>query len=138
LSRSRAALVIVAALLLAAGASAQNENYTPAGRRHWAFQPRKQPVVPTFENERWVRSSIDAFVLANLKQHGLAPAPPASRRTLIRRLTFDLTGLPPTPPEVEIRKPMKSWSTVCSTAPGMAKSGAALARPGPLRRNRRL
>jgi hypothetical protein len=93
--------VIIAALLLAAGASAQNENYTPGERRHWAFQPRKQPVEPTFENERWVRSQIDAFVLANLKQHGLAPAPPASRRTLIRRLTFDLTGLPPTPAEVE-------------------------------------
>jgi hypothetical protein len=101
LSRFTASLVIVAALLLALGASAQNENYTSGERRHWAFQPRKQTVVPKFESERWVRSPIDAFVLANLKRHGLAPAPPASRRALIRRVTFDLTGLPPTPPEVE-------------------------------------
>jgi hypothetical protein len=100
LSRPTASLVI-AALLFAAGASAQSANYTPAERRHWAFQPRRQPVVPKFDNEHWVRSPIDAFVLANLKQHGLAPAPPASRRALIRRVTFDLTGLPPAPAEVE-------------------------------------
>jgi hypothetical protein len=92
---------VIAALQLAAGAAAQNEIYTPAERRHWAFQSRKQPVVPKFNAEPWVRSAVDAFVLANLKQHGLGPAPPASRRTLIRRVTFDLTGLPSTPAEVE-------------------------------------
>jgi hypothetical protein len=88
-------------LLTAAESSAPTERYTPAERRHWAFQPRKQPVIPKFENDRWARSAIDAFILAGLKKQGLTPAAPADRRTLIRRVTFDLTGLPPTPAEVD-------------------------------------
>jgi hypothetical protein len=88
-------------LLTAAESSAPSDCYTPAERRHWAFQPRKQPAIPKFENDSWAQSPIDAFILAGLKKQGLTPAPPADRQTLIRRVTFDLTGLPPTPGEVD-------------------------------------
>jgi mono/diheme cytochrome c family protein len=64
-------------------------------KAHWAFQPMKRPTVPGAGN------AIDALLLAKLKEKGLTFAPPADRRTLIRRVTFDLTGLPPTPEEVE-------------------------------------
>ncbi len=67
---------------------------------HWAFQPIKDVVPPKNEGSAWGQSPIDAFVLAKLKEQGMSPAPQADRRTLIRRATFDLTGLPPTPEEV--------------------------------------
>jgi len=78
--------------------------YTAAERRHWAFQPRKDPTPPAFTlpaEKAWAKNPIDAFLLAGLKKAGLKPAPPADRATLIRRVTFDLTGLPPTPQEVD-------------------------------------
>ena len=71
---------------------------------HWSFAPRTQAQPPRFPNDpqrTWVRTSVDAFVLAGLLKKGLNPAPPAERRTLIRRLSFDLTGLPPTPKEID-------------------------------------
>lgn len=64
---------------------------------HWSFQPRSQPNPPEFEDERWSRNSIDRFVHAGHVSHGVKPVSRADRRTLIRRATFDLTGLPPTP-----------------------------------------
>ncbi|MBI1310671.1 DUF1553 domain-containing protein [bacterium] len=71
----------------------------------WSYQPIERPAVPTFDAQpdlaRWVRSPIDAFVLQKLVEHDLKPSPEADRRTLIRRLTYDLTGLPPTPDEVD-------------------------------------
>jgi hypothetical protein len=70
---------------------------------HWSLQPRSTPAVPTFDSPQernWVRTPIDAFVLAKLREAGLSPAPEADRVTLIRRLSFDLTGLPPSPAEV--------------------------------------
>ncbi len=67
--------------------------------KHWAFQPVVRPQLP--EHDARITNPIDAFVLAKLEAAGLKPAPPADRRTLIRRATFDLTGLPPTPEEVE-------------------------------------
>jgi hypothetical protein len=70
-------------------------------RRHWAYQPVRWGFQPAVRNKTWCTSPVDAFILAQLKAAGLAPAPPADRRTLIRRLTFDLLGLPPTPAEVE-------------------------------------
>lgn len=70
------------------------------GKTHWAFQPVKHPAPPKVKAEAWVRNPIDAFVLANLEAKGLKPSPTATRRELIRRLTYDLTGLPPTPEEV--------------------------------------
>jgi hypothetical protein len=72
-----------------------------AGRKHWAFQPITQPALPIVRRAAWVKSPIDTFILARLEAHGLTPAAPADRRALIRRATFDLTGLPPTPDEVE-------------------------------------
>ncbi|MGV3720520.1 MAG: PSD1 and planctomycete cytochrome C domain-containing protein [Actinomycetota bacterium] len=69
--------------------------------KHWAFQPVRKPALPAVKNKAWVKSPVDAFILAALEKQGLQPAPPADRRTLIRRATFDLTGLPPTPREIE-------------------------------------
>jgi len=68
---------------------------------HWAFQPVANPSPPETDRPDWVRTPIDAFVLERLEAEGLSPSPPADRRTLIRRLTYDLTGLPPTPEEVD-------------------------------------
>ena len=70
-------------------------------REHWAFKPIQHPQAPAVHNRRWVRNPIDAFVLAQLETKGLTPSPRADRRTLIRRATYDLTGLPPTPREVD-------------------------------------
>mgnify|MGYP000548423151 CR=1 FL=1 len=68
---------------------------------HWAFVPPKRPPLPRVRTRGWVRHPIDAFVLARLEQAGMRPAPEADRYTLIRRVSLDLTGLPPTPEEVE-------------------------------------
>ncbi|MBI3875510.1 MAG: PSD1 domain-containing protein [Verrucomicrobia bacterium] len=72
-----------------------------AGRNFWAFQPVKDPPVPKVKNKSWPKNSLDHFVLAKLEEKGLKPAPPADKRALIRRATFDLTGPPPTPEEIE-------------------------------------
>jgi len=69
--------------------------------RHWAFEKPQRPPLPAVRNQAWVRNGIDAFVLARLEKEGLAPAPEASKETLIRRVSLDLTGLPPTPEEVD-------------------------------------
>lgn len=68
---------------------------------HWSFIPPKRPAVPAVKNPGWVRNPIDAFILAELENRGLQPAPEADRRTLARRLSLDLTGLPPKLEEVE-------------------------------------
>lgn len=74
---------------------------SPTKKRSWAFDPVREPALPSVKDSLWVQSPIDAFVLAKLEEKGLSPAPPADRQTLIRRVTFDLIGLPPTPAEVE-------------------------------------
>jgi hypothetical protein len=72
-----------------------------AARRHWAFQKIVQPAVPKIARDKnWAKTPLDAFILENLHARGLRPSPPADKRTLLRRATFDLTGLPPTPQEV--------------------------------------
>jgi Protein of unknown function (DUF1549)/Protein of unknown function (DUF1553)/Planctomycete cytochrome C len=63
---------------------------------HWSFQPIKQHSVPKVNNSAWVRNPIDAFILSKLETAGIAPSKQADKRTLIRRVSFDLTGLPPT------------------------------------------
>src|SRR6516225_12130382 len=68
---------------------------------HWSFIAPKRPALPAVKNTKWVRNPIDRFILAELEKHGLEPAPEADRRTLARRLSLDLTGLPPSPAEVE-------------------------------------
>src|SRR5437868_2848587 len=67
---------------------------------HWAYQPPVRPALPAVKNTAWVRNPIDRFILARLEQEGLTPAPEADRRTLARRLSLDLTGLPPDPADV--------------------------------------
>ncbi|HWX22353.1 MAG TPA: PSD1 and planctomycete cytochrome C domain-containing protein [Candidatus Binatia bacterium] len=67
----------------------------------WAWQPLKKSAVPDVKNASWPKSPIDNFILAKLEEKELKPNPPADKRTLIRRATFDLTGLPPTPQEVD-------------------------------------
>lgn len=69
--------------------------------RHWAFEPPQRPTPPAVQASAWVRNPIDAFVLARLEQEGLAPSPEAPRATLLRRVSLDLTGLPPTPEELD-------------------------------------
>ena len=66
-----------------------------AGYDWWALQSLKRPPAPPVKNGAWVRNAIDAFVLARLESQKLAPSPPADARTLLRRLAFDITGLPP-------------------------------------------
>jgi len=70
-------------------------------QEHWAFQPRVPQQPPAVKNQAWVRNPIDRFVLAGLEASELSPAPPADRVALLRRAHFDLTGLPPTPADVE-------------------------------------
>src|SRR3954470_19500562 len=69
--------------------------------KHWAFQPIKNVPLPKVQNTRWIQSPVDAFILAKLEEKGVAPNPAADKRTLIRRATFDLLGLPPKPEEVD-------------------------------------
>ncbi len=68
---------------------------------HWAFRAPQRPAQPRVKTEGWARNGIDYFILARLEKEGLKPAPEADPVTLIRRLTLDLTGLPPTPAEVD-------------------------------------
>ncbi|MCZ6792823.1 MAG: PSD1 and planctomycete cytochrome C domain-containing protein [Planctomycetota bacterium] len=69
--------------------------------RPWSFEPVRPSPPPAVRGEGWARTPVDLFVLARLEEAGLSPAPEASRRQLIRRLSFDLTGLPPSPEEVD-------------------------------------
>ncbi len=68
---------------------------------HWAFIPPSRPAVPGTNKDGWARNEIDRFVLATLESHGLSPSPEASRETLVRRVSMDLTGLPPTLAEID-------------------------------------
>jgi hypothetical protein len=74
---------------------------TDEQRRWWAYQPVRPVPPPEVKDQTWVRTEIDRFILAQLEKHGLPPAQQARRQTLIRRATFDLTGLPPTAEEVQ-------------------------------------
>ena len=74
---------------------------TPAQRHFWAFQPVKDSAPPAVKDSSWPLTPIDRFILSKLESKGLQPAGVADRRTLIRRATFDLIGLPPTPEEIE-------------------------------------
>lgn len=69
---------------------------------HWSFVTPTRPTLPVVKNGKWVRNPIDAFILAELEKNNLEPAPEADRRTIARRLSLDLTGLPPEPADVEV------------------------------------
>ena len=81
--------------------TAKEWTITDEDRAFWAFRPVQEPPAPAVNDAAWARSPIDRFVLARLEEKGLRPAPSADKVTLIRRATFDLIGLPPTPEEVE-------------------------------------
>jgi hypothetical protein len=70
-------------------------------RRYWAYQKVVKPPVPAVKNRSWVRNPIDAFILAKLEEKGLRPNPPADKITLLRRAALDVTGLPPSPEDVQ-------------------------------------
>ena len=82
------------------GSQASVFEATEEQRRWWAYQPVRDRTPPVVQNASWPRSELDCFVLAKLEARGLLPAEAADRRTWLRRATFDLTGLPPTPEEV--------------------------------------
>ncbi len=73
----------------------------PIAQRHWAFQSVKRPDEPKVKNAAWCRNPIDRFILSRLEKEGIEPSPEADRVILIRRLSLDLIGLPPTPKEVD-------------------------------------
>lgn len=73
-------------------------------RAHWSYKPLKSPSVPRVKDTTWIKSPIDAFVLSKLEAQDMHPSEPATREALIRRATYDLIGLPPTPEEVEAFK----------------------------------
>jgi mono/diheme cytochrome c family protein len=80
---------------------APNPKYDKLRREHWAWQPLHLAAAPLTRDRAWPRDDIDRFVLARLEEKGLKPARDASKVALIRRVTFDLTGLPPTPEEID-------------------------------------
>jgi hypothetical protein len=73
---------------------------SPEARNYWAYRPIHRPDVPSDSNPRWIRSPIDAFILAKLEAAKLNPAPPADNVAIVRRVYYDLIGLPPTPEQV--------------------------------------
>jgi hypothetical protein len=92
--------VILLGIALAAPA-ADDYVVSPTTTEHWAWQKPARSIQPTVQNAAWIRNPIDAFILARLEAAGLQPAPPASPAQLLRRVSFDLVGLPPTPDEID-------------------------------------
>jgi mono/diheme cytochrome c family protein len=74
---------------------------TPEQKNFWSFQPVRKPALPPTKNKGWAQSGVDHFLLSAMEGKGIAPAPAAARRTLIRRASYDLTGLPPSADEIE-------------------------------------
>ncbi|HYI95897.1 MAG TPA: DUF1549 and DUF1553 domain-containing protein [Bryobacteraceae bacterium] len=102
--RSSGSLKIVGALVMSFSAFAANvaENgFTPAQRNLWSLQKVVRPPVPVVKQKSWVKNPVDAFILAKLETKGVHPSQEADRVTLLRRASFDLIGLPPTPEEVQ-------------------------------------
>jgi hypothetical protein len=97
--------VLVAALCAASmqqlsdAAPAAKDRFTPAQKRYWAFQKVVRPPVPDIAARAWARNPVDHFIVAKLAEKGIAPSPETDRITLLRRVTLDLIGLPPTPEE---------------------------------------
>ena len=81
-------------------APAPGKKFTEGQRKFWSFQPRKSVEPPTVKNSAWVANPVDAFILAKLEAKNLVPAHPADKPTLLRRVTLDLTGVPPTEKEI--------------------------------------
>ncbi|MEK7795059.1 MAG: DUF1549 and DUF1553 domain-containing protein, partial [Candidatus Hydrogenedentota bacterium] len=90
-----------ALLLVFNHATADSTPYASDPLAHWAYQPLQVATPPSVHDRAWVRDPIDQFILAKIEEAGLRPAAAADKRTLIRRVTFDLVGLPPTPEEID-------------------------------------
>ena len=84
------------------GGAAKLTGLTGKAREHWAFQPVTKPTVPEVKNRAWVKTPIDAFVLAKLEEKGLQPNPAANPESFLRRVSYDLIGLPPTSEQVDV------------------------------------
>jgi cytochrome c553 len=82
-------------------AKGSSESYGGVGREHWSFLPIQKQAPPAVSNPAWCKTPVDNFILARLDENGMKPNAPADKYTLIRRATFDLTGLPPTEAEVQ-------------------------------------
>ena len=82
-------------------ANAKYKGKSEAARQHWAYQPVKKPSPPEVKQKDWVANPLDAFILAKLEEKEMYPSKPADRAALIRRIYFDMIGIPPTPQEVE-------------------------------------
>ena len=97
----------------AAAATAAGSGFNLAERKaeHWCWQPLANVAPPAVQSAAWTLQPLDLFILARLEEKGIAPAPPADKRTLIRRAYFDLIGLPPTPEEID------EFLTACSPSP---------------------
>ncbi|MDB6155257.1 MAG: Planctomycete cytochrome [Chthoniobacteraceae bacterium] len=85
----------------AAAGSGKLSGLTDKAREHWAYQPVRQQPVPVNHNQQWCRTPVDAFILQKLEAKNMVPAPDAGKEALLRRATYDLIGLPPSPQEVE-------------------------------------
>lgn len=81
--------------------AAADGKITEEAKRYWAYQPVKRPAIPDVTNAKWVKNPVDAFILSKLEAKGLTPSKPADPIALIRRVTYDLTGLPLTPAVVD-------------------------------------
>src|SRR5712691_3183812 len=98
-----APLIALVSLALASETVAPLGTYSETDRKQWSFQKRADPTIPSFAaaaDKAWVKTPVDAFILSRLRKEGLTPSQPADRATLLRRVYFDLIGLPPTPAEV--------------------------------------
>src|SRR4051812_9570121 len=93
MNRAILSLCVLGALASVAGAE-------EAPSLPWSFAPVKKPAIPAVKNTAWIKDGVDVFVLAKLELAGIAPNPDADRATLLRRATYDLTGLPPTPEDL--------------------------------------
>ncbi|MDX2029665.1 MAG: DUF1549 and DUF1553 domain-containing protein [Blastocatellia bacterium] len=95
------AILLVISSLAGALVWARNDKpqFTARQLKHWAYKPVVKPAVPAVRNAAWVRTDVDRFILRDLEKNQLSPSAPADKMTLLRRATFDLTGLPPTPEE---------------------------------------
>lgn len=85
----------------AAAVKSKLSGLTDKARQHWAYQPVKKPAVPVNKNQQWCRTPVDCFILQKLEATEMFPSPDAPKETLLRRVTYDLTGLPPTPAEIQ-------------------------------------
>lgn len=100
--RTRPAFLLCLIAMLAVACTVPLRGAPPSdASRHWAFQPPRPVVPPAVTNAAWAQTPIDRFILARLESAGITPVPPADARTLLRRLSFDLTGLPPSASDVD-------------------------------------